>query len=266
MSRLYDALRRADSVCGIDLPSWLAATSSEHAVPPQIDGDQASVESSTDELASQCLGSHSVLDDGVSGQSRTERAHSEIAKLVQRLFVLRVSGAPRSVVFSAVDNSAARITYRTAQNLAAQVSGSVCLVDANLRAPIIHELFGIREGRGFADAIVNPGTVTDYAFQTNGANLWVLPAGLPVEEPSGLFASHRLLSRMSELKATFRYVLINAPALDTSADAVLLGRFVDGVVLVVNANFTPRERARRASQTFAEAGVRLLGAILSNRD
>lgn len=67
----------------------------------------------------------------------------EFTKLVQRLFIMPGNDSPRSVVFTATErgNGCSWVTARVADVLASQVSGSVCLVDANLRRPGLHEQF-----------------------------------------------------------------------------------------------------------------------------
>jgi Mrp family chromosome partitioning ATPase len=194
------------------------------------------------------------------------QAQEETVKLVQRVFVFPNSDAPRAVVFSSVEgNGSSEICYRAGEVLAAQGSGSVCLVDANLHAPSLHQLMGVGKFPGLADATVKPGPIKDFAVRIAGGNLWVVPPGSPAAEAQRLFASDRLRARMQELRQEFDYVLIDAPPVSSYADAVLLGQMADGVILVVEANSTRRETARMAKETLEHAKVGLLGAILNNR-
>jgi Mrp family chromosome partitioning ATPase len=193
-------------------------------------------------------------------------AEQEVIKLVQRVFAFPNSHAPRAVVFSAVQgNGSSEICCGAGQALAAQGSGSVCLVDANLRAPSLHQLFGVAKCPGLAEAATKPGPIKDFAVRIVGGNLWLMPPGSLAAEAQGLFASDRLRSRMGELRKEFNYVLIDTPPVSSYSDAVLLGQLADGVILVVEANSTRREAARIAKETFEGANVKLLGAILNNR-
>ena len=212
-------------------------------------------------------GSDSLPNDN--GHRRLDlggQAQEEAVKLVQRVFVFPNSHAPRAVVFSSVEgNGSSEICCRAGEVLAAQGSGSVCLVDANLRAPSLHQLLGVGKFPGLTDATVKPGPIKDFTVRIAGGNLWVVPPGSSAAETQALFASDRLRSRMGELREEFDYVLIDAPPVSSYADAVLLGQMADGVILVVEANSTRRETARMAKETFENAKVRLLGAILNNR-
>lgn len=192
----------------------------------------------------------------------------EAAKLVQRVFVFSNSHAPRLVVFSSADecSGSGDICFRAGQVLAAQQSGSVCLVDANLRAPSFHQVFGLAKSPGLTDATVKPGPIRDFGVQVAGRNLWIVPSGSPEAGAQGLFASGPLRSRIGELRKEFDYVLIDAPPVSSCGDAVLLGQMADGVILVVEANSTRRETARLAKETFEDAEIRLLGGVLNNRE
>ncbi len=193
-------------------------------------------------------------------------AQEELIKLVQRVFVFPNSHAPRAVVFSSVEgNGSSEICCRVGKVLAAQGSGSVCLVDANLRAPSLHQLLEVGKFPGLVDATIKPGPIKDFTVRIAGGNLWLLPSGSSAAEAQGLFASDRLRSRVGELREEFDYVLIDAPAVASNADAVVLGQRADGVVLVLEANSTRRETALIAKETFENANVRLLGAVLNNR-
>ena len=200
------------------------------------------------------------------GRELSGLAQEELIKLVQRVFVSANSHSPRAVVFSSVQgNGSSEICFRASKVLAAQGSGSVCLVDANLRAPSLHQLLGVAKSPGLMDATVKPGPIKDFTVRIAGGNLWLLPSGSPAAEAQVLFASERLRSRMEELREEFAYVLVDAPAVSSYTDAVVLGQIADGIILVVEANSTRREAARIAKDTFENAKVRLLGAVLNNR-
>lgn len=195
-----------------------------------------------------------------------KQAHEEVLKLVQRVFVLPNSHAPRAVVFSSIlGNGSTEICCRAGEVLAEQGSGSVCLVDANQHAPALHQLLGVAKSPGLMDATTKPYSIKDFTVRIASGNLWLLPSGSSSAEAQGLFASDRLRSRVGELREEFDYVLIDAPAVGWNADAVVLGQMADGVVLVVEANSTRRETARMAKETFERANVKLLGAVLNNR-
>ena len=196
----------------------------------------------------------------------SEPSEQEAVKFVQRVFAFPNSHAPRTVVFCSVEgNGSNEICCGAGKALAAQGLGSVGLVDANLRAPSLHQLLGVSKSPGLADAAARPGPIKDFGVRVAGRNLWLLPPRLLSADAQRLFASDRLRAQMEKLREEFGFILIDAPPVSSGADAVLLGQMTDGVILVVEANSTRREMARTAKETFERANVKVLGAILNNR-
>ena len=189
----------------------------------------------------------------------------ELCKVAQRLFLL--PGSFKAVVFSGVgeENGCGRVCAQIGEILDSQAPRSVCLVDANFPAPYLHEYFDISNDGGLTDAVLHPGPVTDFARRVRGANLWVVPAGTIGSEWPNLVNSGRMRLRIHELCELYDHVLINAPACGVFADAMHLGKLVDGIVVVLRANATRREAARKVKQDMEAANVRLLGAVLNDR-
>jgi len=193
--------------------------------------------------------------------------HEEEIKLVQRVFLLPGSQAPGMVIFCGVDHAAgtAGICARAAENLAAQTTSPVCIIDGNLHSPSLHSYFGVENDRGLTSAVLESGSVRDSVYVLPRGNLSLLPAGPRCDESPALWKSDRLRSLMAELREKFRYILVYAPPVSLHVDAALLGQMADGVILIVESNVTRRETARRAKEALAAANVKVMGAVLNNR-
>jgi len=199
------------------------------------------------------------------GPEWNAQKQEELIKLVRRVFAFPNSHSPRAVTFSGVEgNGSSEMCWRTGQALAALGRASVCLVDANLRAPVLHLLSGVAESPGLADAVIRPGPIKDFVVRIGG-KLWIAPPGSRSSGTQALLASDRLCSRISELRAAFDYVLIDTPPLSSYEDAILLGRMAEGTILVVEANSTRREVVRMAKEALKGGKVKLFGAVLNNR-
>jgi Mrp family chromosome partitioning ATPase len=80
-----------------------------------------------------------------------------------------------------------------------------------------------------------------------------------------MLGSDRMRLLLPELRREFDYVLIDAPPLRGGDDTLMLGRNAEGVVLVLRANSSRRETARKAVQDLEAAQIRVLGAVLNHR-
>jgi Mrp family chromosome partitioning ATPase len=192
----------------------------------------------------------------------------EVMKLVQRLFILPgLAQAPGAVAFTGVNKAVgcSWVCAHASEVLAEQISGNVCVVDANLRAPSLHEYFKFENGPGFADAIKSTKPIHEYARRASGSHLWLVTAGSVGKEPNGSLNPARLRVRFEELRDEFDYVLMDTPAIHVFGDAILLGQLTDGIILVVGSNNTRRESARLAKESIEAAQVPLLGAVLNRR-
>jgi len=190
-------------------------------------------------------------------------------KLVQRVFLVSHQSTPRTVVFCGVEdeNGSASLCARAAEQLAERVLGSVCVVDANLPKPSLHAHFRVDNVRGLAEAVLEHGPVRNFAQRIGVTNLWLMPAGPapPNLNVHAVMASDRLRQRIAELRTSFEYVLINAPAATGDVDAVCLAVLADGVLLIVEPNFTPRQAAQRVKEDMEAVNARVLGVVMNKR-
>jgi protein-tyrosine kinase len=190
----------------------------------------------------------------------------ELTKLVSRVFVSG-SESPRQVMFTGTEPDAGgnRICARTAEVLASHLNGSVCVVDANLRNPGLHEQFGIENHFGLTEALQQGGSIRKYSRSFAGGKLWLVSSGSAVDHWQTLLASRQMQTRLTELRQEFDYVLVDIPPVNLFAEGIMLGRMSDGLILVLKAHSSRREVAQKVVKELKAANVRVLGAILNER-
>jgi Mrp family chromosome partitioning ATPase len=124
-------------------------------------------------------------------------------------------------------------------------------------------MFGLETKPGLAESLAQGFPALPSCLQLTPENLWLLPAGSkPDQSPLNLDA---LKLRVDELRSKFDYIVIEAPDLSESGEAVLWGKVSDGVVIVVDSSSTRKDVALGAKYDFEDAGVHLLGAVFSGR-
>ena len=194
-------------------------------------------------------------------------AREETLKLVQRVFLLQSAEAPKVVMFAGVDpgNGCSRICAQTAQVLASNIAGSVCVVEANLRTPSLPEFFGVTNHRGLTDSLLQDGPVRSFAKQVRPDNLWLLSCGALAADSPNLLRTEKLSARLSELRQQFNFILMDVPALNHYADAAAVAKLCDGIIIVLEANSTRRESARKMTESLQLTKTPILGAVLNKR-
>lgn len=147
----------------------------------------------------------------------------------------------------------------------AHAGRAVVALDADLRRPALHTLFGVANDRGLAQALASPEGPLE-AAATAVPTLRLVPAGPPPADPAALLdglATGRILER---LRAEADVVLVCAPPVLAVADAAVLAPLVDGVVLVLAAGRSRRDDARAAREALDRVGARVLGIVLTDAE
>lgn len=161
----------------------------------------------------------------------------------------------------------------TIANLAitfAEAGSPTILIDADLRRPHIHSIFGLSNDAGLTTLIAemarNTGSSMAVLPLQAGpvANLQVLTSGPIPPNPAEILASKRLADILEMLKARADYILIDTPPIVAVTDAAILSSRVDGVLLVVNAGKTRRDLAVKARDMLQQVNANVLGVVLNN--
>jgi tyrosine-protein kinase len=190
---------------------------------------------------------------------------ARLEKLVTTLYLLPASPKPQVLVFIEPEpgKNSNIVSAHTSDLLACRVNVPVCLWEANPKVTWLREGLQFKDEKGIADLLNDPDLkVRNVAKRVPGGDLWLLPSGSTSSPPKSLVDCERLLDRFSELRACFDFVLIDAPPLSESADALTLAQLADAAVLVLPTSGASRESTFRMKQDLEANGVRLLGAVL----
>lgn len=182
------------------------------------------------------------------------------------LFSESVHGLKTLVVTSAVPQEG---KTTTAANLAvafAQQGYLILLVDCDLRCARIHELFQLPLEPGLTQLLQGHSVPTEVIRSTNFEQLFVLPAGTIPQNPSELIGGAQLRKALDTLLGSFDMIILDTPPVLVVPEAAILGRQVDGVLVVVRAGHTEREVARRAAHQLSTLGARVVGTVLNGAD
>ncbi len=188
---------------------------------------------------------------------RTLRTNIEFSSVDEPLRTLLVTSA------APTDNKSV-----TVANLAVAMADGdrpVVLVDADLRRPGQHTLFGLSNDKGFTNLFKDSQAFNNPPFQTvPDTSLRVLTSGPRPPIPGQLLASKKMTEVVAHLATLAEIIIFDAPPIITVNDASLLASRVDGVLLVVKAGGAKRDHVKAAKDRIEQVNAHLIGAVLTN--
>jgi len=184
-----------------------------------------------------------------------------------------------NVQFTSVDSKTKKIMITssgpregkstTVANLAvsiAQTGKSVLVIDADLRNPTQHKLFGLDNGQGLSISLVQDQDGHTNIRETAVPGLMLLTGGPIPPNPAELVGSKRMKRLIKEVSEQFDVVLIDTPPIIAVTDAAIIAQEVDGVILVLASGEVNKEYAQRAKDQLDKVGAKILGAVLNKAD
>jgi len=199
----------------------------------------------------------SIGESTLSEEYRTLRA---------RIQSLRRTRELRSIVITSTRPSEGKTT--TSANLALSFGlereGATCLVDADLRTPRLHKVFGGASPVGLAEVLEGDAKLDEALIAVPDTRLMVLPVRAMPTAPSELLASRAMSELVAELHTRFHTVIFDAPPVLGLPDTVTLVDLCDGALFVVGAGSAPRDEVESALERLDASKV--LGVVLNRCD
>lgn len=282
MSRIHEALKRAAE----ERSSKLAAGSATDLVDaatgfgntPIIEPDRVAsgrpefrshgtpAQLQFEELAKKCAQPKWTLDP------RTSVFHDVDSKKVgaerfrtlrSRLYQIATAQQLKKVLITSSIPAEGKtfVAANLAHSIVRQNDRRVLLIDADLRASRLHQALGAPATPGLTDYL--RGEADEFAVIQKGseANLFFIPGGTPVSNPSELLLAERMKRLLERVTPLFDWIVLDSPPALPVHDASMLADLCDGVLFVVRAGQTDYEMAEKASSEFRDKN--LLGVVLN---
>jgi capsular exopolysaccharide synthesis family protein len=215
-------------------------------------------------------GQHEALELAIMNRSPSLIAESFRSTLASILFSSQAAhGAPQVFVMTSPSPSEGKTTVLSNLGLAmAETKRRVLLIDCDMRRPRLHDIFDLPNDYGLRDVLESPHfeeeVIARATFKTDTPGMCVMPSGTPGGNISTLLYSSNLAKLVEYLRQHFDAVFIDTPPMLQMPDARIVGRLVDGVIMVIRSGKTTRDTARVAIQRLAEDGTPVLGTILND--
>lgn len=196
-------------------------------------------------------------------ETQSPRAES-FRQLRTNLQFANVSGRAKTVLVTSSLPGEGKST--TATNLAialAQTGQTVCLIDADLRRPMVNEYLGLDRSAGLTTALLGAVDVNDLLQPWGEDNLFVLTTGQIPPNPSELLGSEEMQDLINRLEQVFDTVIIDAPPILPVTDAAVVSQHVGGVIVVVGTQVVKQNELARSLEALNLVEAKVLGVVLN---
>ncbi len=149
----------------------------------------------------------------------------------------------------------------------ANADENVLLIDSDMRKPRIGGIFGAdKQSPGLSELLLGQCELTDAIQKTEFPRLKIITSGKIPSNPSELINSPQFKTVLSELRKSWDRVILDSPPLLSVTDATILGRMVDGVILIVKAGHTGGKMAVFCQEKLKQVNAHFIGIILNRVD
>lgn len=191
---------------------------------------------------------------------------TEFRRLAKRVLDLCKQSTPITLMVTSAVRGEGKTTVAT--NLAIALAGDkrrrILLVDADLRRPRLHVLFGFSRRNGLADVLRDDLKASAVYKSSTLENLMIITGGRFNKSPSKLFNNSRWREVLAELRADFDVIIFDFPPTIPVSEPETVGKEMDAVLFVFLSGKTPREVGQRAVSILKSAQANVLGVVVND--
>jgi len=195
-----------------------------------------------------------------------DTARSETIRTLRTELLMRTNGLRDAGVFAIVSPGAGEGRSQLSAELAlafAQLGGRTLLVDADLRRPHLHSLFGATNDIGLAQALTGNGNAR-LRRVSGPLHMSLVTSGPPPLNPLELLSSRSFERLVADWRRAFEYVVIDTPPVSEFSDGVAVATVASNLVVMVRANETSFHGLTEMRRKLDTTRARVVGAVISN--
>jgi len=192
---------------------------------------------------------------------------SERYKAIRTAVLLSSSGVQtRSILIASMVQKAGKTV--TAVNLAialAQSGRRVIIIDADMRRPQLHKVFGVDNKEGLSSYLSGESGLSIFNAEES-TYLHILTSGPVPPNPSELLSSKRLEELLRQLQADYDFIVFDSPPMIDVTDSILIGKLVDQTILIARSGVSTYESLKQADKILKSINATLLGMVVNAVD
>jgi len=215
------------------------------------------------------------LEEGVGIENihihvRQSGSDAESFRTLRTALAFTQGGVQRAVISSTEPGDGKTTVTVNLAAAIAQFGRKTLLIDADMRRPGTTVLLGLRGQTGLSMILRDTAPVAESAMANIHPsiieNLDVIPSGLRPVNPMELLASNRFADLMAWAEVEYEQIIVDSPPALAVSDSAIIGRLVDGVILIVRPEKNRRRMVVRAIESYPSMGVKVVGSVINHVD
>lgn len=168
-----------------------------------------------------------------------------------------------TIISSVPNEGKSSVTFDLARTLA-DSGKKILVVDADLRKSVMSSKYHIQGiDKGLSHYLTGQAEIEDIIYETEMEGLYITMAGPLSPDPTSLIDSDLFGNYVSKVREDYDYVIIDSPPLGVVIDAVIIGQYSDGAVIVIEQGVIKRKVVQDVIKQLKKGEVRILGAVLN---
>jgi len=209
------------------------------------------------------------LDENLVTLLNPQSFESEQFKILRTNLLFPVSGkSPRCIMITSAlpGEGKSFVSANLAISIAQNIDEHVLLMDCDIRKPTMHSAFGFVDVQGLSEYLSKGISLSSLLIKTDLNKLTLLPAGSPPANPAELLSSQQMSELIKEVKERYnnRYIIIDSPPPQLTAETSAIARHVDGIIFVVKYGSTPRHIVTKLINILGKE--KILGVVVNYFD
>ena len=200
------------------------------------------------------------------GQSKRQRVFEEsIDTLRANLMLSKQTKDARTVTVASSMSGEGKssVSSQLAISLAKACGETVLLVDADLRSPDQHDIFGLEMGPGLAGIMAGEANLKDAVDDTLGELVHVLPAGRMTQSPHRLLSTEGMRALLDNALETYKYVIVDTAPVLSAGETLAVAAQTDATLVCVMRDVSRSDAVLRSSRRLEAAGANVVGTVFS---
>ncbi len=198
-----------------------------------------------------------------------ESFEAEQVKIIRTNILFPESGIPPRTIMvtsAAPGDGKSFIAASLSISIAQSLEEHVLLMDCDFRNSSIHGLFGYPQGQGLSDYLAKDLELSSVIGKTALEKLSIIQGGTISSNPSELLSSKKMFDLIAEAKKRYsdRYIIVDTPPPQITAEASAIARIVDGIIIVVSAGYTNRDKVTHLLDILGRK--KILGVVINRYD